>query len=167
MKTTLSVLVENHPGVLSRIAGLFSRRGYNIDSLAVGTTENPDMSRMTIVVEGDEYVVEQVKKQLNKLVDVIKVSKIDPQDSVTRELVLIKVDAEPHVRSEIIHIAEIFRANIVDVSRKSMTIELTGDKDKVKAFEELLKPFGIKELVRTGIIAINRGTNCIKIEEEC
>ncbi|HHY42946.1 MAG TPA: acetolactate synthase small subunit [Thermoanaerobacterales bacterium] len=167
MKTTLSVLVENHPGVLSRIAGLFSRRGYNIDSLAVGTTENPDISRMTIVVEGDEYVVEQVKKQLNKLVDVIKVSKIDPQDSVTRELVLIKVDAEPHVRSEIIHIAEIFRANIVDVSRKSMTIELTGDKDKVKAFEELLKPFGIKELVRTGIIAINRGTNCIKIEEEC
>ena len=167
MKTTLYVLVENHPGVLSRIAGLFSRRGYNIDSLAVGTTENPDISRMTIVVEGDEYVVEQVKKQLNKLVDVIKVSKIDPQDSVTRELVLIKVDAEPHVRSEIIHIAEIFRANIVDVSRKSMTIELTGDKDKVKAFEELLKPFGIKELVRTGIIAINRGTNCIKIEEEC
>lgn len=167
MKTTLSVLVENHPGVLSRIAGLFSRRGYNIDSLAVGTTENPDISRMTIVVEGDEYVVEQVKKQLNKLVDVIKVSKIDPQDSVTRELVLIKVDAEPHVRSEIINIAEIFRANIVDVSRKSMTIELTGDKDKVKAFEELLKPFGIKELVRTGIIAINRGTNCIKIEEEC
>lgn len=167
MKTTLSVLVENHPGVLFRIAGLFSRRGFNIDSLAVGTTENPEISRITIVVEGDEYIVEQVKKQLNKLVDVIKVSKIDPQDSVTRELVLIKVDAEPHVRSEIIHIAEIFRANIVDVSRKSMTIELTGDKDKVKAFEELLKPFGIKELVRTGIIAINRGTNCIKIEEEC
>jgi len=166
MKTTLSVLVENHPGVLSRIAGLFSRRGFNIDSLAVGTTENPDISRMTIVVEGDEYVVEQVKKQLNKLVDVIKVSKISPEDSVTRELVLIKVDAEPHMRSEIIQIAEIFRANIVDVSRKSLTIELTGDKDKVKAFEELLKPFGIKELVRTGIIAINRGTNCIKVEEE-
>jgi len=132
----------------------------------VGTTENPDISRMTIVVEGDEYVVEQVKKQLNKLVDVIKVSKISPEDSVTRELVLIKVDAEPHMRSEIIQIAEIFRANIVDVSRKSLTIELTGDKDKVKAFEELLKPFGIKELVRTGIIAINRGTNCIKVEEE-
>jgi len=166
MKTTLSVLVENHPGVLSRIAGLFSRRGFNIDSLAVGTTENPDISRMTIVVEGDEYVVEQVKKQLNKLVDVIKVSKIIPEDSVTRELVLIKVDAEPHMRSEIIQIAEIFRANIVDVSRKSLTIELTGDKNKVQAFEELLKPFGIKELVRTGIIAINRGSNCIKVEEE-
>jgi len=167
MKTTLSVLVENHPGVLFRIAGLFSRRGFNIDSLAVGTTENPDISRITIVVEGDQYIVEQVKKQLNKLVDVIKVSKISPEDSVARELILIKVDAEPQVRSEIIHIAEIFRANIVDVSRKSMTIELTGDKDKVRAFEELLKPFGIKELVRTGIIAVNRGTNCIKIEEEC
>ena len=166
MKTTLSVLVENHPGVLSRIAGLFSRRGYNIDSLAVGTTENPEVSMMTIVVEGDEYVVEQVKKQLNKLVDVIKVSKIIPEDSVTRELVLVKVDAEPQMRAGIIQIAEIFRANIVDVSRKTMTIELTGDKDKVQAFEELLKPFGIKELVRTGIIAINRGTNCIKVEEE-
>ncbi len=166
MKTTLSVLVENQPGVLFRIAGLFSRRGFNIDSLAVGTTENPDVSRITIVVEGDEYIVEQVKKQLNKLVDVIKVSKIIPEDSVTRELVLIKVDAEPQVRSEIIHIAEIFRANIVDVSRKSMTIELTGDKDKISAFEELLKPFGIKELVRTGVVAVNRGTNTIKIEEE-
>jgi acetolactate synthase-1/3 small subunit len=166
MKTTLSVLVENHPGVLSRVAGLFSRRGFNIDSLAVGTTENPDVSRMTIVVDGDEYIVEQVKKQLNKLVDVIKVSKIIPEESVSRELVLIKVDAEPQVRSEIIHIAEIFRANIVDVSRKSMIIELTGDKDKVSAFEELLKPFGIKELVRTGIIAVNRGTKTIKIEEE-
>ncbi|NLZ53169.1 MAG: acetolactate synthase small subunit, partial [Thermoanaerobacteraceae bacterium] len=146
MKTTLSVLVENHPGVLFRIAGLFSRRGFNIDSLAVGTTENPDISRITIVVEGDEHIVEQVKKQLNKLVDVIKVSKIIPEDSVTRELVLIKVDAEPQVRSEIIQIAEIFRASIVDVGRKSLTIELTGDKDKVRAFEELLKPFGIKEL---------------------
>ena len=166
MKTTLSVLVENHPGVLSRVAGLFSRRGFNIDSLAVGTTENPDISRMTIVVEGDEYVVEQVKKQFNKLIDVIKVSKILPEDSVTRELVLIKVDAEPHIRSEIIQIAEIFRANIVDVSRKSMTLELTGDKEKVLAFEELLKPFGIKELVRTGVIAVNRGTNTIKIEED-
>ncbi|HHV18558.1 MAG TPA: acetolactate synthase small subunit [Thermoanaerobacterales bacterium] len=166
MKTTISVLVENHPGVLFRIAGLFSRRGFNIDSLAVGTTENPDISRITIVVEGDEYIVEQVKKQLNKLVDVIKVSKIIPEDSVTRELVLIKVDAEPQVRSEIIHMAEIFRANIVDVSRKSMTIELTGDKNKISAFEELLKPFGIKELVRTGIIAVNRGANSIKIEEE-
>jgi acetolactate synthase-1/3 small subunit len=165
MKTTLSVLVENHPGVLSRVAGLFSRRGFNIDSLAVGTTENPEISRMTIVVEGDEYVVEQVKKQLNKLIDVIKVSKVDPQDSVSRELLLIKVDADPLIRSEIVQIAQIFRANIVDVSRKSMIIELTGDKGKLGAFEEILKPFGVKELVRTGIIAVNRGKT-IKIEEE-
>lgn len=166
MKTTISVLVENHPGVLFRIAGLFSRRGFNIDSLAVGTTENPDVSRMTIVVEGDEYIVEQVKKQLNKLVDVIKVSKIGRHEAVTRELILIKVDADPQIRSEIIQIAEIFRANIVDVSRNSLTIELTGDKNKVVAFEELLKPFGIKELVRTGVIAVNRGMKTIKIEEE-
>lgn len=166
MKTILSVLVENHPGVLSRVAGLFSRRGFNIDSLAVGTTENPEISRMTIVVDGDEYVVEQVKKQLNKLVDVIKVSKISSDDSVSRELVLIKVDAEPKTRSEIIQIAEIFRANIVDVSRKSMIIELTGDKDKINAFEELIRPFGIKELVRTGLIAMNRGPKTIKVEDE-
>jgi len=166
VKTILSVLVENHPGVLSRVAGLFSRRGFNIDSLAVGTTENPEISRMTIVVEGDEYIVEQVKKQLNKLVDVIKVSKISSDDSVSRELVLIKVDAEPKNRSEIIQIAEIFRANIVDVSRRSMIIELTGDKDKINAFEELVRPFGIKELVRTGLIAMNRGPKTIKVDEE-
>jgi len=166
MKTTISALVENHPGVLSRVAGLFSRRGFNIDSLVVGTTETPDISRMTIVVEGDEHVVEQVKKQLNKLVDVIKVSTIAPEDSVSRELVLIKVDADIQTRKDIVSIAEIFRANIVDVSKKSMIIELTGDKDKITAFEELLRPFGIKELVRTGIIAMNRGNKTIKIEEE-
>lgn len=166
MKTIISALVENHPGVLFRVAGLFSRRGFNIHSLAVGITENPDISRMTIVVEGDEYIVEQVKKQLNKLVDVIKVSKILREDSVIRELMLMKVDAEPQVRAEIIHMAEIFRANIVDVSRKSMTIELTGDKDKVTAFEELMRPFGIKELVRTGVIAVNRGNNSVKVDNE-
>ena len=166
MKTTLSALVENHPGVLSRVAGLFSRRGFNIDSLVVGTTENHDISRMTIVVDGDKYVVEQVKKQLNKLVDVIKVSTIAPEESVNRELVLIKVDADPKTRTEIISITEIFRASIVDVSRKSMIIELTGDQDKVSAFIELLRPFGIKELVRTGLIAMNRGMRTIKIEED-
>lgn len=166
MKTTLSVLVENHPGVLTRVSGLFSRRGFNIDSLAVGVTESPDISRMTIVVEGDEKVVEQVKKQLNKLVNVIKVSRMHPQESVERELILIKIDADLEKRTEIIQIAEIFRANIIDVSRKSMIIELTGDKEKVKAFEEVLRPFGIKELVRTGLIALNRGVKTIKIEEE-
>ncbi|MDI3533860.1 MAG: acetolactate synthase small subunit [Thermosediminibacterales bacterium] len=158
MRHTLAVLVENHPGVLSRVSGLFSRRGFNIESLAVGPTEKPDISRMTIVVEGDDYVIEQVSKQLNKLVDVIKVSDISSQASVSRELVLIKVDADPSVRSQIIQIVEIFRANIVDVGKNSMIIELTGDKDKVTAMEELLKQFGIKELVRTGIVAMNRGS---------
>lgn len=158
MRHTLAVLVENHPGVLSRVSGLFSRRGFNIESLAVGPTEKPDISRMTIVVEGDDYVIEQVSKQLNKLVDVIKVSDISSQPSVNRELVLIKVDADPSVRSQIIQIVEIFRANIVDVGKNSMIIELTGDKDKVTAMEELLRQFGIKELVRTGIVAMNRGS---------
>ncbi|KXG76986.1 MAG: acetolactate synthase small subunit [Tepidanaerobacteraceae bacterium] len=166
MKATLAVLVENHPGVLSRVAGLFARRGFNIESLAVGPTDNPEISRMTIVVDGDERVIEQIKKQLNKLVDVIKVSFIEPENSVSRELVMIKVNTEPEKRSEIIGIAEIFRANIIDVSRDSMIIELTGDKDKVNAMEEILRPFGIKELVRTGIIAMNRGSKCIESPEQ-
>ncbi len=166
VKHTLSVLVENNPGVLSRVAGLFSRRGFNIESLAVGTTERPDISRMTIVVDGDNYIVEQVSKQLNKLVDVIKVTDIIEEDSVSRELVLIKVDADPSVRTEIVQIVEIFRANIVDVGKKTMIIELTGDKGKVDAMEELLAPFGIKELVRTGIIALNRGSKPHKTNDE-
>ncbi|MFO7151934.1 MAG: acetolactate synthase small subunit [Bacillota bacterium] len=166
MKATLAVLVENHPGVLSRVAGLFARRGFNIESLAVGPTDNPEISRMTIVVEGDERIIEQIKKQLNKLVDVIKVSFIEPENSVSRELVMFKVNTEPERRSEIIGIAEIFRANIIDVSRDSMIIELTGDKDKVNAMEEILRPFGIKELVRTGIIAMNRGNKCIESPEQ-
>ncbi|SHM66691.1 acetolactate synthase, small subunit [Caldanaerovirga acetigignens] len=166
MKATLAVLVENHPGVLSRVAGLFARRGFNIESLAVGPTDNPEISRMTIVVDGDERIIEQIKKQLNKLIDVIKVSFIEPENSVSRELVMIKVNTEPEKRSEIIGIAEIFRANIIDVSRDSMIIELTGDKDKVNAMEEILRPFGIKELVRTGIIAMNRGSKCIESPEQ-
>ena len=166
MKATLAVLVENHPGVLSRVAGLFARRGFNIESLAVGPTDNPEISRMTIVVDGDERIIEQIKKQLNKLIDVIKVSFIEPENSVSRELVMIKVNTEPEKRSEIIGIAEIFRANIIDVSRDSMIIELTGDNDKVNAMEEILRPFGIKELVRTGIIAMNRGSKCIESPEQ-
>ncbi|MCF6096085.1 acetolactate synthase small subunit [Thermovorax subterraneus] len=166
MKATLAVLVENHPGVLARVAGLFARRGFNIESLAVGPTDNPEISRMTIVVDGDERIIEQIKKQLNKLIDVIKVSFIEPENSVSRELVMIKVNTEPEKRSEIIGIAEIFRANIIDVSRDSMIIELTGDKDKVNAMEEILRPFGIKELVRTGIIAMNRGSKCIECPEQ-
>jgi acetolactate synthase-1/3 small subunit len=157
MKHTLAVLVENKSGVLSRVASLFSRRGYNIDSLAVGVTEDPEISRMTIVVHGDDQVLEQVTKQLNKLVDVIKVSDIGADDAVERELALIKVSADVDTRAEIIQIANIFRARIVDVAPKSMTVEVTGDEGKIDAIEKLLRQFGIKEMVRTGKIALVRG----------
>jgi acetolactate synthase-1/3 small subunit len=156
MKHTLAVLVENKSGVLSRVASLFSRRGYNIDSLAVGVTEDSDISRITIVVHGDDHVLEQVTKQLNKLVDVIKVSDIGGEDTVERELVLIKVAANVDTRAEIIQIADIFRAKIVDVAPKSMIVEVTGDESKVQAIEKLLRQFGIKEMVRTGKIALIR-----------
>ncbi len=168
-KHTLSVLVENHAGVLSRVSGLFSRRGFNIDSLAVGVTENPEISRMTIVVDGDEYTVEQVSKQLNKLIDVIKLKRLDQSESVSRELALIKVAANTATRSEIVQIVEIFRAKIVDVSKTTLTIEAAGGSDKVAALEDMLKQFGIKEIVRTGTIAIERGNRIIKVtnnEEE-
>lgn len=162
MKHTLGVLVENNPGVLSKVSGLFSRRGFNIDSLAVGITEDPAISRMTIVVEGDGYVIEQVTKQLNKLIEVIKVENIS-QDSVVRELALIKVHALPSTRNEIMQIANVFRANIVDVSKNYLTIEITGDDQKISAFVEMLDEFGIKEMVRTGVIAIDRGNKMIKV----
>ncbi len=162
-KYTLSVLVENHAGVLSRVAGLFSRRGFNIDSLAVGVTENPEISRMTIVVDGDEYIVEQVSKQLNKLVDVIKIKRLDKHESITRELSLIKVSANAATRSEIVQLVEIFRAKIVDVSKTTLTIEASGSGDKVDALEDMLRQFGIKEIVRTGTIAIERGNRIIKV----
>lgn len=157
MKHILAVLVENKSGVLSRVASLFSRRGYNIDSLAVGVTEDPDISRITIVVHGDDHVLEQVTKQLNKLIDVIKVSDIGSDDAVERELALIKVTADVDTRSEIMQIANIFRARIVDVAPKSMTVEVTGDESKIQAIEKLLRQFGIKEMVRTGKIAMVRG----------
>lgn len=157
MKHTLAVLVENKSGVLSRVASLFSRRGYNIESLAVGVTEDPNTSRMTIVVDGDDHVLEQVTKQLNKLVDVIKVSDIGGDEAVERELALIKVAADVSARTEIIQIADIFRARIVDVAPKSITIEVTGDEAKIEAIEKLLRQFGIKEMVRTGKIALVRG----------
>ncbi len=157
MKHTLAVLVENKSGVLFRVASLFSRRGYNIDSLAVGVTEDPKISRMTIVVDGDDHVLEQVTKQLNKLIDVIKVSDIGGDDAVERELALIKVAADVSTRTEIIQIADIFRARIVDVAPRSMTVEVTGDESKIKAIETLLRQFGIKELARTGKIALVRG----------
>mgnify|MGYP001007035016 FL=1 len=161
MKHTLAVLVENRYGVLSRVAGLFARRGYNIDSLAVGVTEDPTISRMTIVVRGDDLVLEQVTKQLNKLIDVIRVTDLGSEDTVERELALIKVNADVNNRSEIMQIADIFRAKIIDVASKSMVIEVTGDENKIKAIEQLLKPFGIKEMVRTGKIALRRGPKSV------
>ena len=161
-KHTLSVLVENHAGVLSRVAGLFSRRGFNIDSLAVGITENPEISRMTIVVDGDEHTVEQVSKQLNKLVDVIKLKRLDASESINRELTLIKVTANASNRTEIIQIVGIFKANSVDVSKTTLTIEVSDYGDKVAAMEDMLRQFGIKEIVRTGTIAIERGNRIIK-----
>lgn len=158
MKHTLSVLVENKPGVLTRVASLFARRGFNIDSLAVGTTEDPTISRMTIVVSADTTALEQITKQLYKLINVLKVQDLDPDHMIDRELVLYKVSALPERRHEIIEIANVFRAKIVDVGRTTLTIEATGTGDKLAAMEDLLKAYGIKELARTGKIALARGT---------
>lgn len=154
-------MVENHSGVLSKIAGLFSRRGYNIDSLTVGITEDPTISRMTIVVRGDDYILEQITKQLNKLVDVIKIIELDPSKSVYRELALVKVSCLPNNRSLITETVNIFRGNIVDINNKSMTIEITGDDEKITAFIELMRPYGIREIIRTGLTALERGNKCI------
>ncbi len=156
-KHVLSVLVENRPGVLARVAGLFSRRGFNIDSLAVGETDEPTISRMTIVVDAVDKPLEQITKQLYKLVNVLKISDLDPRESVQRELVLMKVSASPSTRAEIIETANIFRANIVDVSKSTLTLEITGTEDKIEALKDLLKPYGIKEFVRTGLVALARG----------
>ncbi len=158
-KHTLAVTVENKSGVLTRVTTLFRRRGYNIDSLTVGTTENPGISRMTIVVEGDDKVIEQVSKQLYKLVDVCKVVDITQDRSVDRELVLIKVKADNNVRSEIVQLVDIFRARIVDIGKTSLIVEATGDRGKIDALEESFRPFGIIELVRTGKVAMVRGTS--------
>lgn len=159
MRHTIAVLVKDHPGVLARVASLFTRRGFNIESLAVGHTEEKNISRMTIVVEGDERVLEQITKQLNKLIDVIRVRDVSPYNSVERELALIKVNTTSlPIRSEIMQIVDIFRAKVVDVDSQIMTMETTGTEDKVNAFIELLRPFGLKEIVRTGKIALSRGT---------
>ncbi|MCZ7393795.1 MAG: acetolactate synthase small subunit [Candidatus Methanoperedens sp.] len=165
MKHTVAILVENKPGVLTRVAGLFSRRGFNIESLAVGVTENPDTSRMTIVVTGDDRVLEQVMKQLNKLIDVIRVSDIPPEESVNRELALIKVGVDSGTRAEVMQIVDVFRAKIVDVGIKSLVVEVTGDESKINAMEQLLRQFGIKEMVRTGKIAMNRGAKAVQVEK--
>ena len=165
MKHTLAILVENKPGVLTRVAGLFSRRGFNIESLAVGVTENLDTSRITIVVSGDDNILEQVEKQLNRLIDVIRVSDIPPEDSVSRELALIKVGVDSTTRAEVMQIVDIFRAKIVDVGIKSLVVEVTGDESKINAIEQLLRQFGIKEMVRTGKIAMNRGAKVVQSEK--
>ena len=159
--TTLSVLVENKPGVLARISGLFARRGFNIESLAVGPTENPAMSRMTIVVSVDMHPLEQVTKQLNKLINVIKIVELDADSSVQRELVFIKVRANATNRSEVLEIAQLFRARIVDVATESLTIESTGTRDKLDALLEMLAPHGIAELAQSGIVAVARGSRSI------
>jgi acetolactate synthase I/III small subunit len=158
MQHTITVLVENRPGVLARASGLFARRGYNIESLAVSITDDPTVSRMTIVVSGDEQDLDQITKQLNKLIDVIKVWDYTGSPVVDRELALIKVTADPDRRGEIMQITDIFRAKIIDVSERTFTVEVTGSSDKIDALESLLKPFGIVEMVRTGRIVLARGT---------
>ena len=166
MQHTIAVLVENHFGVLARVAGLFSARGFNIDSLTVGETENSDVSRMTVIAQGDDKVVEQIMKQLNKLVDVICVEDLTAKEIIERELVLIKLSANATTRNDIMHVVNTFRAKIVDVSPESMTIEVTGSEGKVDAMLELLRPFDLREVVRTGQIAMARRTE-FKVPGKC
>jgi acetolactate synthase-1/3 small subunit len=157
LKHTIVVLVADRPGVLNRVASLFRRRGFNIESISVGLTEKKGVSRMTIVVSGDAAMVEQVRKQLDKVIDVIKLSDITDESRVDRELALIKVKTTPQSRSEIMQIVDIFRANIVDVAAESLTVEVTGDEDKINSLLHLLRDFGIKEVARTGRLAMTRG----------
>jgi acetolactate synthase-1/3 small subunit len=161
------VLVENKFGVLSRVAGLFSARGYNIESLSVGETLDPSVSRMTLVVRGDAFIIEQVIKQLHKLIDVIKVTDLSEENHVEREMVLLKVNAEPANRGEILRLGDIFRAKVVDVTPTTYTLEVTGEESKIEGIIELLRPFGIQEIVRTGKVAIARGpkSRLRKVEE--
>ncbi|CAO5229458.1 MULTISPECIES: acetolactate synthase small subunit [unclassified Frankia] len=158
---TLSVLVENKPGVLARVSGLFSRRGFNIESLAVGPTEHADVSRMTIVVAVDDLPLEQVTKQLNKLVNVLKIVEMDTSVSVQRELLLVKVRADLAVRSQVLETVALFRAKVVDVAQDAVTVEATGTRDKLDALIRMLEPFGIRELVQSGMVALGRGSRSI------
>lgn len=164
-KHTVSVLVENQAGVLSRVVGLFSRRGFNIDSLSVGTTVDESISRITIEVIGDELIVEQVGKQLSKLIDVIKIKTLKNSETVKRGLMLCKIKTTPKTRTEIMEIANVFRAKIVDISPSTLTIEMTGNETKLDAFIEMIKTFGIEEISRTGMTALERGTNTLKIDK--
>ena len=156
-KHILSILVENKPGVLARISGLFSRRGFNIDSLAVGPTDDDQISRITLTVDGASHPIDQVTKQLHKLIHVIKIRDLEPDEAVARELALFKISADGDSRGQIMEYAEIFRGRIVDVSKRSITVEVTGPDDKIEAFEQMIRPFGLIEMVRTGEIAVSRG----------
>lgn len=158
---TLSVLVENKPGVLARVAALFSRRGFNIDSLAVGPTEVPEISRMTIVVQVEGLPLEQVTKQLNKLINVIKIVELEDTSTVSRELIMVKVRVDRETRSHVLETVQLFRAKVVDVAPDTVTIEATGDRGKLEAFLRVLEPFGIKELVQSGMVAVGRGSKSI------
>jgi acetolactate synthase-1/3 small subunit len=161
----ISALVEHKPGVLYSVSNMFRRRGFNIESISVGEAEQPDLARMTITIKGDEALVEQVVKQLKKIISVIKVSILDPKNTVSRELALIKVSTpDARVRSDVINYTEIFKGHVVDVAHESLIIEITGDTDKINAFIELMKPFGIREIARTGIAALPRGMKSVKME---
>lgn len=159
MKHTISVLVENKPGVLSRVSGMFTRRGYNIDSLAVSPTETPDRSRMTIAVDASRFPIEQITKQLDKLVNVIKIRDLDPDNMVSREMALMKVRADGTSRSEVMQLVEIFDARIIDVTPDTVTIQVAGESGVLVNFEELMRPFGLIELVKTGVVALGRGSS--------
>lgn len=158
---TLSVLVENKPGVLARIAGLISRRGFNIESLAVGQTEHPEVSRMTIVVDVESIALEQVTKQLNKLIEVRKVVELDGESSVQREVMLVKVRCDPTTRAQVLQLVEVFRANVIDLQPDSVIVQTTGGREKVSAFLSALEPYGVRELVQSGVIAMGRGSRSI------
>jgi acetolactate synthase I/III small subunit len=160
-KHTLSVLVENKPGVLARIAGLFSRRGFNIDSLAVGPTEHAEVSRMTIVVNVEDSPLEQVTKQLNKLVEVLKIVELDNEASVSRELLLVKVRADATTRGQVLEVVQLFRAKVVDVATDAVTVQVVGNQGKLEDFLRVVEPFGVRELVQSGMVAIGRGSRSI------
>ena len=160
-KHTLSVLVENKPGVLARVAALFSRRGFNIDSLAVGPTEHDEVSRMTIVVDVAESPLEQVTKQLNKLVEVIKIVELDPAQSVARELLLVKIRADAATRGQVLELVQVFRGKVVDIAADAVTVQLVGNADKLADFLRIIEPYGVRELVQSGVVAIGRGARSI------
>lgn len=158
-KYVLSVLVENQPGVLSRVAGLFSRRGYNIDSFTAGKTENEKLTRMTIVLHGDNQTLDQIKKQLNKLIDVVQVTELDSEEAVYRELALVKVKVDETTRASILEVVDIFRGKVIDIANEHLTVEMTGDCNKVLAFIDMMKSYGVIEIVRTGLTALGRWSN--------